>query len=465
MGAFITGNTPLPAAKTNKNPPQGFSWEVDASDITDLWNAAGDLRSAVYSTSTVVNVKDPQYAGGAKGDGTTDDSAAITAAATAAATGTGNTLYFPAGTYRCSNNVTTGAGAMLMFAAGAAISADAGKTFTATGRVIALGGDPEVGAGSMVLVNDANLCVNDSGFYFGKLFASGTDSFFVIRRDNPGSNGIIIRNDDITSALTDSYIHLYGGPLTGVNQGSNLRFSAGNLANNGGLCNIVAQHCASFNLLNLDATPVRIHTSGVLQLEVASVASAVNYWQFKGSPAGSSISFAPAGTDTNISIVYNTKGTGSHFFRTGATSAFQLEIKDTAGAANRLTITGGANPTIGASGGSIAVGKALVQTRVVLTYSATIATDASLGNTFSIPVTNGTAFTISDPTNLSTGQRVLYVIRNISGGALGAIAWGTTLFKMPAFTAPATGFSRSVEFMYDGVNLIQLWQSAADVPN
>lgn len=106
----------------------------------------------------------------------------------------------------------------------------------------------------------------------------------------------------------------------------------------------------------------------------------------------------------------------------------------------------------------------IVPLRVVLAYSATIATDARTGNAFSITATNGTAFTVSNPSNLSTGQRVLYTIRNTSGGALGVITWGAT-FKMPAWTSPATANSRSAEFIYDGTNLVELWQSAADVPN
>jgi hypothetical protein len=101
---------------------------------------------------------------------------------------------------------------------------------------------------------------------------------------------------------------------------------------------------------------------------------------------------------------------------------------------------------------------------VALTYGATIATDASLGNSFTVTATNGAAFTMSNPTNLKTGQRILYTISNTSGGALGVITWAGT-FKLAAFTAPATGFNRSIEFQYNGTNLIQLYQSAADVPN
>jgi hypothetical protein len=103
--------------------------------------------------------------------------------------------------------------------------------------------------------------------------------------------------------------------------------------------------------------------------------------------------------------------------------------------------------------------------RVVLTYSATIATDASLGNTFSITATNGTAFTISNPTNLVSGQRVLYIIRNTSGGAHGLITWGGTFKTAAAALTVATANSKSIEFVYDGTNLIETFRSAADVAN
>lgn len=58
------------------------------------------LTKVSYSmiTGEVINVLD--Y--GAKGDGITDDTAAIQAAITAAGVGTGNTVFIPAGTYICS---------------------------------------------------------------------------------------------------------------------------------------------------------------------------------------------------------------------------------------------------------------------------------------------------------------------------------------------------------------------------
>lgn len=99
-----------------------------------------------------------------------------------------------------------------------------------------------------------------------------------------------------------------------------------------------------------------------------------------------------------------------------------------------------------------------------LTYSATIATDVREGSHFTITATNGTAFTISDPTNPVVAKRIVYTIRNNSGGAMGAITWGSA-FKLAAFTNPANGNSRSIEFAYNGTSWIEISRATADVPN
>lgn len=101
---------------------------------------------------------------------------------------------------------------------------------------------------------------------------------------------------------------------------------------------------------------------------------------------------------------------------------------------------------------------------VVVTYSTSITPNASLGSVFIITATNGTAFTINAPTNPTTDQTLKILIRNTSGGALGAITWDA-VFKMSAWTSPATGNSRAIEFYYNGTNWVQLFQAAADVPN
>jgi hypothetical protein len=110
------------------------------------------------------------------------------------------------------------------------------------------------------------------------------------------------------------------------------------------------------------------------------------------------------------------------------------------------------------------VERAVVLKPTTITYSASMDTDASLGNKFIITLTNGTAYTINAPTNPVTGQEITYVIRNTSGGAAGAATWNA-VFKMSTWTNPATANSRSITFSYNGSNWVQVSQTGVDVPN
>ena len=101
-------------------------------------------------------------------------------------------------------------------------------------------------------------------------------------------------------------------------------------------------------------------------------------------------------------------------------------------------------------------------TLVVVTYSASMAIDATQGNIFSITATNNTAFTINTPSGGLTGQEITITIRNTSGGALGTATFQSG-YKMTAWTQPANGFSRSIIFYYDGTNWIEKGRTAADV--
>jgi len=98
-----------------------------------------------------------------------------------------------------------------------------------------------------------------------------------------------------------------------------------------------------------------------------------------------------------------------------------------------------------------------------LTYGASVAIDADAGTIHKLTATNSTAFTLANPTNPSTGRLLIIRVRNTSGGVLGTITWDT-LYKMGSFTKPANGFSRTVAFVYDGTNWIELFCSP-EVPN
>jgi hypothetical protein len=40
-----------------------------------------------------------------------------------------------------------------------------------------------------------------------------------------------------------------------------------------------------------------------------------------------------------------------------------------------------------------------------------------------------------------------------------------SLYKLTTWTSPATGFSRSIKFIYDGTNWVESYRTAADIPN
>lgn len=106
----------------------------------------------------------------------------------------------------------------------------------------------------------------------------------------------------------------------------------------------------------------------------------------------------------------------------------------------------------------------IIEAQATITYSASMTPNARNGNSQVITATNATAFTINAPTNPVQGQSLEVTIRNTSGGALGAATWNA-VFKMSAWTQPATGFSRAITFRYDGTNWVEKGRTTVDVPN
>lgn len=90
--------------------------------------------------------------------------------------------------------------------------------------------------------------------------------------------------------------------------------------------------------------------------------------------------------------------------------------------------------------------------------------DASQYDIFSLNIQANPALTYNAPTGGTVGQELTIRVRNISGGVMGAITWDAA-FKLSAWTNPANGFSRSITFVYDGTNWIEISRTAADVPN
>ena len=128
------------------------------------------------------------------------------------------------------------------------------------------------------------------------------------------------------------------------------------------------------------AVPLQFGTNnGVEQLRVAHTASAVNYVQVTGAATGNSVVLSSQGSDTNIGMIYNFKGTSSHSFNGNNGTHFQ--VTSVASGANFLRATGsaaGAAPVLSTQGSDTNIDLALTPkgTGVVQfgTYTATILT-------------------------------------------------------------------------------------------
>lgn len=107
---------------------------------------------------------------------------------------------------------------------------------------------------------------------------------------------------------------------------------------------------------------------------------------------------------------------------------------------------------------------AFAHKRITLTYGTTVAINARLGNAFKLTITDGVAFTISNPTNPTDGQHVSIRVKNASGGDMGVVTFGSA-YRL-TWTPPADGYSRNISFEYDSADALW-WQISTpfDVPN
>ncbi len=109
---------------------------------------------------------------------------------------------------------------------------------------------------------------------------------------------------------------------------------------------------------------------------------------------------------------------------------------------------------------------AAIAGREVVTYSANMTIDQRLGAFHEITVTDASNFTIGEPINSNSGDLIWIMVRNASGGAMGTITLGAGAYAVSAaFPKGATGFCRTVCFYHLGASFVEVFRTAADVPN
>lgn len=165
---------------------------------------------------------------------------------------------------------------------------------------------------------------------------------------------------------------------------------------------------------------------------------------------------------------------GSLFFRTDGSAGTVLYSKEAgSGNAGWVAVSPGtvnwASPgligstTPAASNFTSVLAQRFIGTLATPTYGATVTIDGNGGALHIITATNNTNFVISNPSASFAGQQLMIQVKNTSGGALGTITWDTQ-YKMASFTKPANGTRRTVTFIYDGTNWVEV-NCSPEVPN
>lgn len=448
---------------------------------------------------------------GATGDGTTDDTAAIQAAIDATSATIGGVVFFPQGTYKISSALVMDKYITLKGCgkrSSIITSAHAGDGITSTWTInsttavhinledLAIkntngantgGGFVDVGGTFIVLKNvyvegfkygvifdqtecaEIDLCDFESPLTGGVWLVDGNDHtgganqqftnrISITRCQFNANSGTALIDDGGTGhAIVDCNFNgwtnhiwaaaIIGGAIRGCQfegaTGTILLFKA--VSFNGG---DAVGSCVN---MFIGAGTLMVPVAGQSCIDVTSLTDIVYDGVYMGNTAVNKV-VNNANCNTTIALrIWNAGGGAT--FNANATRHFELNGS-----------IGGTGSAIETNNFQVELAKKLSLTRVVVTYSASMTPDASLGNIFTITVTNGTAFTINAPTNPTAGQQITITIRNTSGGAAGAATWNAA-FKMTAWTNPATANSRSIQFYYDGTNWIEEGRTAADVPN
>ena len=98
---------------------------------------------------------------------------------------------------------------------------------------------------------------------------------------------------------------------------------------------------------------------------------------------------------------------------------------------------------------------------------APVAIDPRVGSIFVITATSKGSLTVANPTNAAIGQVITILIRNNSGDSLGTITMDTEYRLVDGgrgLEAPSKSTSRSISFVYDGTNWVELHRTR-DVPS
>jgi hypothetical protein len=506
----INGNSYFVLTSVNPIQPgtTGQTWVVvTAAALVNLAASSGSslvgfLQAGTGAVARTTQAKMREIVSvtdfGAIGDGATDNAAAFALARTYAASSV-CTLVFPPGTYNYSviQNFNF-QGARLL---------GLGKVnlhFTGTGNCWSVDAGPNPGDGTVVDVEMDNFTISGTASATNGLLSRGADhcTFRNINVTNVTAAGLnVVRNtaslfENFRCSLTEAAFSTtpangilieqrvsqqtsactFIQPIIEGVSGSGLKlaasgclrcnFQGGTIEGNGGLgIEILASSAGNvFNCIDLEGNTlgdISVTSNYNTFIGILGISNVANTIHLLSPALGNTFHGGQVGNVTLDSGTYSNGFFGTTYLFGAGTYTDNGSGNIRVGTYNQNTSS---NEALRAGTTLISDVGAVVMTRKALTYAAPTAVNAATGNWFDLTVSDGSAFTISSPTNSVDGQRISITVRNSSGGAGGVITWGAS-YKMSAWTNPANGFSRTIDFKYNGTNWVQVSQTGVDVPN
>jgi hypothetical protein len=424
---------------------------------------------------------------GAKGDGVTDDSAAINRAI--ATVPNGGMVWFPPGTYLHGGTINSGDKTVRLAGTGWVHRANdpfGNPSWTSSalfgGSVIRFTGpgDGIVVAAARgthkVIMEDLALIGSGRGASVGVNIGTSTIATVQSYLKNVG-----IFNFAIGLKMRRTYeatvIH------TAI-RGCETGLAVDDSSNQNAFYNLEVQHCKT-GIAIVGGNSNNFY-SGLLQNLTADglVVTDANVMEFRGfhfenhgTLDGYDIRIETTGSTSNLLFSNNritqpSSREGGVLVNGGVSAVFlgnrvlNGRFRVTASATNTVLLFNnfGVAAYTNDSSSTVRFDTALNLRRTTLAYRPTVAIDASVGNLFVLTVTDGRPFTVTNPTNGTIGQMITLTIRNASGGDLGGMRWDTS-YRLAPWTSPASNRSRSVSLTFDGRYWVEVSRTPADVPN
>ncbi|CAB4128396.1 hypothetical protein UFOVP102_35 [uncultured Caudovirales phage] len=327
------------------------------------------------------------------------------------------------------------------------VNSSTGKIFVKQTTPLSISGSTITGAISGVTIDNSIIGgTTPAAGTFSSLRLNGTSGNFT----GDFSNATVLSRNSFKTSTVDSSTGIYALPNGSSTAAS---WQASNAADPTNASKILIATNGSTDVQLVSGIngsgsylPLSILNGGAKQVEVASVPSAVNYLQLKGSVTTLVPSLSSQGTDSNISMAIQPKGTGAIDLAAGS-SGVNISNGGTVTAITRTNSGSGytSPPTVTVSAPTTAGG---VQAQVTAFLSVGGATTLSSG---------GTGYTVGDVLTVSGGtftSAATITVNTVSAGVIATftVTTGGQYSVFPSNPASVTGGTgSSATFTLNGV--------------